>query len=464
MQHPSTCSCSRRSFLRGAGLTLSGFGVASLFPTAFIDHALAGTPGSNRKLLFIFLRGGNDGLNAVIPHGDPQYTASIRPTLFIPQASGLNLNGFASLNPNLGEMMDGFNAGDLAVIHRCGYANNSRSHFDGQRVWENGTPSQTQLFEGWLYRYVRDNAVSAGVNLPVLTVQPSEPVIVRGSEKYVNIANPDDFDYVLTDPVLRDKFAATWRDAWANLVGLEPYRPVLSQTGVKLIDIIDEYATWDQANWNPLDPNTGWSLFPVDQATNQAGFPSQSFEFFRSLKVCALSLLETAGTNNGTRVAGTQLNGWDTHSNQGQLQGMHADLSRWLAWGFKALRIVLSGAALDPRGYASVWDDTTVVTLSEFGRTTRENGSRGTDHAAASCLFVAGGRVNGGVYNCDPSTWPAGVMFGVGGRYLLERTDYRAVFWEILRDHMGASGAPDAIFPGYSGLGLGSQELGLIQT
>jgi uncharacterized protein (DUF1501 family) len=76
-----------------------------------------------------------------------------------------------------------------------------------------------------------------------------------------------------------------------------------------------------------------------------------------------------------------------------------------------------------------------------------------------------GGTVSGGVYNCDPTTWPAGVMFGVDGRYLLERTDYRAVFWEILRDHMGApAAASDAVFPNYTSLGLPSQEPGLIQV
>jgi uncharacterized protein (DUF1501 family) len=124
---------------------------------------------------------------------------------------------------------------------------------------------------------------------------------------------------------------------------------------------------------------------------------------------------------------------------------------------------VLSGGAIDPRNYPSIWDKTVVVTMSEFGRTTVENGSNGSDHAAASCLFAMGGPVNGGIYNCDASTWPPGSMFAVDGRYMIQHTDYRAIFWEILRDHMGASPpTPDAIFPGYTSLGLASQELGLI--
>ena len=287
-------------------------------------------------------------------------------------------------------------------------------------------------------------------------------MLLRGAERFVNIANPENFSYIVADPK-RTKFKSSWREVFQGLQGLEAYRPVLSQTGVKLADTLDEYASWSQATWNPLDPDNGWSLFPVSTDTNQAGFSASSFDFFRSVKVCALSLLESTGTLNGTRVAGTQLSGWDTHSGQGQLNGAHAELMSWLAYALRSLRIVLSGAANDPRDYASIWEDTVVLTLSEFGRTTNENGSSGTDHAAASCLFVAGGGVNGGVYNCDTATWPQGVMYGVDGRYLLERTDYRAVFWEILRDHMGAPPAVvDAVFPGYTAAGLGGQELGIV--
>ena len=462
MQHPSTCSCSRRSFLHGCGVTLTGFGIASLFPTPFVEQALAGVGTTNKRLLFLFLRGGNDGINAVIPHGDPDYSAAHRPTLHVPYSAAYDLNGFASLHPSLSRLLEPFQAGELAVVHRVGYPNNSRSHFDGQRIWENGDPARAQLFEGWLYRYVHEHALSQGVTLPVLSVQATPPVLLRGAETFVNIANPESFSYIVPDPK-RTKFKSSWREVFQGLQGLEAYRPVLSQTGVKLADTLDEYASWSQATWNPLDPDNGWSLFPVSTNTNQAGFSASSFDFFRSVKVCALSLLESSGTLNGTRVAGTQLSGWDTHSGQGQLNGAHAELMSWLAYALRSLRIVLSGAANDPRDYASIWEDTVVLTLSEFGRTTNENGSAGTDHAAASCLFVAGGGVNGGVYNCDPATWPQGVMYGVDGRYLLERTDYRAVFWEILRDHMGASPAlVDAVFPGYTAAGLGGQELGIV--
>ena len=464
-----SCDLSRRSFLQGAGLTLAGFSACSLLPGPWIRHALAGGAASNKRLLFIFLRGGNDGINAVIPAGDPDYNTANRPSLYIPNTLSINLNGFARLHPALADLMEPFNAGDLAVVHRVGFPNNSRSHFDDQRVWENGDPTESKSFEGWLYRYIQASALGQGVSLPALTVQALPPVLMRGQEKFVNIANPDSFSYLPAEPK-RSKLANGWRTQYTDLSGLEPFRPALTDTQVKLVDTLAEYESWDQANWDPKDPNTGWSLFPVSDATNPPDpggpnglkFADTSYNFFQSLKICALAMLESdALSPNGTRVAGTELNGFDTHDAQGQTVGEQATLLSWLGYGIRSLRIVLSGAANDPRGYPAIWDDTVVATLSEFGRTTRENGSLGSDHAAASCLFVSGGAVTGGVYNCDPSTWPAGVMFGDSGRYLLVRTDYRAIFWEILRDHMGAApSSSDVVFPGYSALGL--SELGLI--
>lgn len=463
------CGCSRRSFLRGAGLTLAGFGIHSVLPGPLLGRALAGTPANGRRLIFIFQRGGNDGVNMVIPHGDPDYSPASRQDLYIDPAASLPLNGFAHLHPAMADLMDAWNAGEVAFVHRVGFPGNSRSHFDDMRVWENGDPTQPKSQQGWLYRYIRENAVAAGARLPALSVQPIRPVILRGDEPHVNIASPDTFDHLYGDP-LRTKLQASALDQYTNLAGLEPFRSVLRETEIKLVDTLDEYRTWDQAGWDPRDPDDpSLSLFPVDDATNPPDpngpggrrFRAVSYPFFQSLKVCALAMLESpAGSPNGTRVAGTELEGHDTHADQGGVTGAQSELLEWLAYGVRSLRIVLSGAAVDSRSYAPVWQETAVVTLSEFGRTTLMNGSLGSDHGAATAILVAGGTVAGGVVNCDAGSWPAGVLFGDSGRYLQMATDYRAVFWEILRDHMGADPATaDAVFPGYTALGL--QEPGL---
>ncbi len=454
---------SRRSFLKGAGFALAGVGMGSVLPGRLIDYAMA-SPGGKRRLLFIFLRGGNDGLNTVIPHGDPDYSITMRPTLYISPAQALDLNGFASLHPALADLMPAYAASELAVLHRIGYPSMSRSHFDGQRIWENGDPVRPFLFEGWLARYVLENIVAMGSPMPVVTAQGATPLVLQsGSASFVNVANPGGFDYQL-DPVKRSKFESFWREDYRDVVGLEPYRPLLSETGLQLIDTLDTYRAWDQASWNPLDPNTGHSLFPVDEATNPddpAGpggkkFSSSFYPFFNSLKICALAMLE----GSDTRVTGTEIGGFDTHDGQGTLTGAQPALLAALAYGIASLRTVLSGAAIDDRSYSPIWSDTAIVTMSEFGRTSHENASLGTDHGQATCVFLAGGTVSGGVYNCDSSSWEPGVIFGVEGRDLLGRTDYRSVFWEILRDHMRAETAQaNAIFPDYDALGL--EELGL---
>jgi uncharacterized protein (DUF1501 family) len=453
----------RRSFLKGAGLTLAGVGMSSVLPGSLIDYAMA-DGGNGKRLVFIFLRGGNDALNTVIPHGDADYNTTNRPSLYVAPEDALDLNGFASLHPALADVMPVYEAGDLAVVHRLGYPQMSRSHFDGQRIWENGDPVRPFLFEGWLARYVLEHQADMSGHLPVLTAQGGTPLILQGGrQSFVNIANPNAFDYNLT-PERREKFASTWREDYADLVGLEPYRGVLSETGLQLIDTLDTYASWDQAGWDPKDPNTGWSLFPVSDETNPddpAGpngkkFPAGVYPFFNSLKILALSLLE----NSATRITGTEVGGFDTHDGQGTLEGTHPALLSYIAYGIASLRTVLSGAANDDRNHPAIWQDTVVVTLSEFGRTTLENGSLGTDHGQATAVLAAGGSLDGGVYNADSSTWDPGVMFGVEGRDLMMRTDYRALFWEILRDHMGADpAAADQIFPGYTSLGL--EELGL---
>ena len=274
MDHLKSCSCSRRSLIRGAGLTLAGFGVSSLFPSMFVRNAMAAGTGDQR-FMFIFLRGGNDGLNAVIPHGDSDYNTTTRPTLYLSPGESIDLgNGFASLNPALEDLMDAFNAGDLAIMHRIGYENSSHSHFDGQRIWENGDPQQAGMFEGWLYRMIQQCALDQGVDLPVMSVQSVPPVLLRGNVSYVNVANPDTFDYLDGDPK-RSKYDSAWRNLYQNLPGMAPFRSLLADTEDKLSGTLDEYRTWDQLNWDPKDPITGWSLFSC-QRRYQPGRPRRA--------------------------------------------------------------------------------------------------------------------------------------------------------------------------------------------
>ena len=151
--------------MKAGGATALALGLNLFSPEIFKRRILAGGL-SNKRLIFIFQRGGNDGVNTVIPYGDPQYNDTNRPTLFIPQAQGIDLgNGFAGLHPMMQPMMEIYNhtslngvagPGNLAVIHRVGYSGQSQSHFDSQQYWENGIPGQPYFEEGMFYRQVAE--------------------------------------------------------------------------------------------------------------------------------------------------------------------------------------------------------------------------------------------------------------------------------------------------------------------
>ena len=154
-------------------------------------------------------------------------------------------------------------------------------------------------------------------------------------------------------------------------------------------------------------------------------------------------------------IAGTELGGFDTHSNQGGAEGTHSNLLRRIGWAIYALRKYFIN-----HGDKATWDNMVIVTLSEFGRTTIQNANGGTDHAEASAMFLAGGGVRGGVHGCHPSDsipWligQYGSMFGVSNRYLRRAVDYRSVLGELIREHLGATqNQLGRIIPGYANAG-----------
>jgi uncharacterized protein (DUF1501 family) len=141
------------------------------------------------------------------------------------------------------------------------------------------------------------------------------------------------------------------------------------------------------------------------------------------------------------RVLGVNIGGWDTHTNQGKANGRQGDLLAQVAQGFRALY----------RDLQEQWEKLLIITMTEFGRTSKENGSKGTDHGHACAMFVAGGKVKGGVYNCDASTWSEGDLFSAKERYVERRTDYRAVFGEMFMRHFGDSEEDlEQVIPGYT--------------
>lgn len=432
---------SRRGFLSRA--CTGAFGASILSPIMFNRQALGGLIDQNKKLIFIFQRGGNDGINTVIPRGDSEYNDTNRPTLFIPESQGLNLgNSFAQLHPALAPMMELYNKqalngqagpGNLAVIHRVGYADQSRSHFDSQDYWERGTPGDTESQEGMFYRHLIESK-SADGSFVAASLSSSQLLGLKGDHPFPNFERINDFGFAGT-AAQNTKFVGKLPTApgsadgkgMRGLYGGKPSRPRTP------------YAELVHGTGKALGETLGVLRDAVGQGAytpaNGAAYPNGSFG--AKLQEAALLLKRTPA-----RILGLNIGGWDTHSGQGGANGSHANLLASIAQGFNALY----------KDLQDQWKDIVIVTMTEFGRTSKENGSRGTDHAEASCVFVAGGGVKGGVYNCDSTTWKTGDIFSTtSSRYLARKTDFRSIFGEIFTGHFGDDVAIlDKLMPGYS--------------
>src|SRR5438552_15158995 len=494
-----------RSFKVGLGVALSTLVDIPLV----VKRALAeGTIGKNgKKLLFIFLRGANDSLNSVIPIQDSAYATS-RPTLKIAPdpltdysaigscdfptssapadptfgyANAIRLgNGFAALHPSLKFLAPVYNAGDLALVHRVGYPKQSRSHFDSQNYWETGNPNNNLVKDGILYRAMVESGLANLAPLTGVSVQSSLPLVLRGSSAAMtNLTDPTRYNLLGIPNVTGDKKA----DDAVKAANSFPFadkknRELLNLQYKNLTDTLSIFAQLnfsDAGNTFRDDVNTDndapYYLFPTSNAKN-GGYAfhannaqkyvvdTGAYGFFNNLKAAALILNKTDAI-----VAGTEMGGFDTHSTQGTLTGAHPNLQRRIAWAIFALRKYFLNY-----GDKATWDNLVIVTLSEFGRTTVENSDRGTDHAEAGVMFIAGGAVKGynkgnttGVFGChpnDPVRWvtgPAnqaggidGSMFGASDRYLKRAYDYRSVLGKLIRDHLGATqNQLNRIIPGY---------------
>lgn len=515
---------SRREFLSRTTRLASIAALGSLTDIPFVmQRALAdgsiGLPGPNgrvRKVLFIFLRGANDGLNSLIPLADPAYAAN-RETIAIAKnpdptwnytGSGKALwtpsgatptfgtyalplgNGFAGLHPSLKFLVPAYNAGHLAMIHRVGYPQQSRSHFDSQVYWENGMPTRDGRKEGIFYRAMVESGLAHKSPLTGVSFQSSLPLILRGSgAAMTNVEKPESFGLLgvpasanteqKSKEILKLGNAASFADKRSRELLQLQYQNFERTLGI--FDQInfaeagntyrDDEATDGDSTWASENGGEGYYLFPTSNdknggfkrkagnAANKYVVPVNSYDFFKNLKAAALVLNKTDAI-----VAGTQIDGFDTHSTQGGATGSHANLLRRIGWAVHALRKYFSRY-----GDKCRWEDITVVTLSEFGRTSKENDDNGTDHAEANVMWVAGGSVKGfqenglggvqrsGIVGCGPSdvipwqTGQTGTMFGVEGRYLKRSTDYRQVLGKVIRDHLGATQDQlNRIIPGYA--------------
>jgi uncharacterized protein (DUF1501 family) len=486
----------RRSFLKASAQATAAAGLASMVNIPlFLQRALAeGNIGiSGKKLLFIFLRGGNDGINNIIPFQDPSY-AAVRPEIGLPgdpqvfydvstgqcdnpgilQPFAIRLgNGFAALNPNLYNLAPLFNAGDLALVHRVAYRSQSRSHFDSEKYWEkgaDGTAAQRLISDGMFYRTIVESGWNQSHSLAGVSFQPNMPQILRGEQPMTNLSSINRYNLIgVSGSTSTINGVAVAADRAKLLSAIDaangrPYAPkdnraLVHGLGDAFRDTLDIFQDPSFATNEFYDADGTTRLFPLNAATNQAGVDGNAYGFFQNLKSAAQVL-----ANTDAIIAGTEMGGFDTHTGQvtagSPHLGGHGRLLKRIGWAFHALSKYFQNYSPNVR-----WEDVVVVTMSEFGRTSAENASMGTDHAEASVMYVGGGSINGGVYGCSTAPmnginqWDPGdggkngSMFQANANvgYLKRAIDYRSVLGEIIRDHLGATPAQlNRIIPAYA--------------
>jgi len=401
-------SITRRIFLRDSALTVVGTAAIPSFLTRAALGA-ASTGAGNKRLVVIFQRGAADGLNIVVPHGEQAYYA-MRPSINIPRSSVIDLDGFFGLHPAMSPLQALWNQRHLAIVHAAGSPDPTRSHFDAQDFMESGTPGLKATEDGWLNRALHSETASIERSaFRGVALGPSLPRILTGSEPAIAVNNINDFG-VGGRNANASSVANTFEAMYANSVDT-----VLHGTGNETFEAVKMLKSANPAKYTPAPG---------------ANYPRGRFG--ESLK----ELAQLIKANVGVQVAFADIGGWDHHVNEGSTQGQLANVLREFSQSLAAFWIDLGDLA----------EDTVVVTMSEFGRTARENGNRGTDHGHANMMFVLGGAVKGGkVYGRWPGLEPSQLY---EGRDLAVTTDFRRVVGEAVYRHL-ENKALDQVFPGF---------------
>jgi uncharacterized protein (DUF1501 family) len=408
-----TFAISRRNLLKSTGVIALG---ALALPAWMPRIALAAKDSAPKgdTLVCVFQRGGMDGLNAVVPHGEKAYYAA-RDTLAIPQPkvgdakSAINLDGFFGLNPNLQPFKEIFDAKQLAIVHAAGSPDPSHSHFDAMDFMERGTPGEKAIPTGWLARHLQSaateikspfRAVGMGAMLQASLRGPVPATALQSIAQFHLNGNTQEI--------------AKFQTSLASLYTGDSFIDV---EGTQTLDAITMLAKVTATAYTPA---------------NGAKYPETAYG------KALMAVAQLIKSDLGVEIACVDLGGWDTHAGEGGTDG--GELPRLLAEFSQGIHAF----------YVDMGDKMskiTMVSMSEFGRRLQENNSHGTDHGHGNVMFVLGGGIQGGkVYG----EWPGlekNQLYGPGD--LNVTTDFRDVLGEIVKNRLGNANLA-AVFPNYS--------------
>ncbi len=398
----------RRGFMKGGALALVGTSVIPAFLTRSVMAEMTTAAANKKKLVVLFQRGACDGLNVVVPYQEKNYYA-MRPTIGIKQDQVLDLNGFFGLHPAMAAFKPLYDQGHLAIVHAAGSPDTTRSHFDAQDYMESGTPGVKVTPDGWLNRALADEKTTGKPSaFRAVALGTQVPRTLQGKLPAIAISNLQDFSVGGRGPntsPISNAFQAMYDESSDSM---------LHGTGQETFEAVKMLKSADPAHYQPA-----------------AGVNYPNTAFGNSLKQVA----QLMKANLGVEAAFSDIGGWDTHQNQGNVTGQLA----------QRLTEFSNTIAAFWRDMGDDAENITIVTMSEFGRTARQNGTGGTDHGHANVMFVLGGTVKGGkVYG----KWPGLDNSQLNeGRDLAVTTDFRNVLGEAAYRTLGAKDL-ETVFPG----------------
>ncbi len=398
----------RRGFMKDGALALIGNSAIPAFLARSVLAEMTTAAANKKKLVVVFQRGAVDGLNVVVPYREKNYYA-MRPTISIQPGEAINLDGFFGLHPQMAAFKPLYDAGHLAIVPAAGSPDPSRSHFDAQDYMESGTPGVKATEDGWLNRaLVAEPAEGRQSAFRAVALGTQVPLTLAGKVPAIALDNLAQFSVggrgTQASPIANG-FQAMYDESADAL---------LHATGQETFEAVKMLRAADPAHYQPA-----------------AGVVYPATAFGNSLRQIA----QLMKADLGVEAAFSDIGGWDTHQNQGGATGQLANRLKDFSESIGAFW----------RDMGTDAENVTLVTMSEFGRTARQNGTGGTDHGHANAMFVLGGEVKGGrIYG----RWPGLADEQLNeGRDLAVTTDFRTVLGEVVCKTLGSRDL-GAVFPG----------------
>lgn len=403
MENQNNHPLSRRDFLKVSGTVMAGLAYWSMPP--WLHAAARLTSNKSKTLVVVFQRGAADGLNILVPFNNPLYQKA-RPTLGLSYSAGghsvLDLNGSFGLHPSMAPLLPLWQSGQLAFVHAAGSPNPTRSHFDAQDNMESGTPFNKGTSDGWLNRSLSRMPSPGSDPLCAIAFSARQPRILQGGFPVASIDNLESYGFTHgpMDLGALEKMYTGGANSLLSMAGGQTF-----QTVQRVQDLLKS----------------------SQPAPEKAGYGYGDFNH----RLSDLARILKSGAD--VKVAFLDIGGWDHHNHEDyRLDYLLREWSQGLSAFWRDLGDKAS--------------DVVMVTMTEFGRTVAENGSRGTDHGRGGVMFLMGGPVKGGkVYG----KWPGLETENLeDGRYLKVTTDFRQVLSEALSGHLRLKNLA-TVFPDY---------------